>query len=151
MIGMVLYMLFSVGEGAASAAPSPRACKFDKDYQIVSAIDQLPRDIAEDFHRRYPYVADSGAVFQHDDVSEATKKAAIERFAGAIHIGTEWFIWFEHGGQYHVHVIAYISASSVPRADGDYMIMPYGNLVGPPCDATKALLAGVRAPSPEDR
>lgn len=151
MIGIALYMLFSIGGASTSAAPSPRECKFDKSYKIASTIDQLPRDIAEDFRHRYPYVSESGSIFQRDDVSDATRKAAIERFAGAIHIGSKWFLWFEHGGQYHVHVVAYISASSVPRADGDYMIQPYGTLVGPPCDATKALLTGVRAPSPEDR
>ena len=76
----------------AQATPNTQ-CTLTTPVEEVRSVSQLPPELL----KLFPPIADIGAPFNStDSVSDPT--LPFRRLIRAGHRGTDWFVWYEHGG-----------------------------------------------------
>lgn len=104
---------FASGAAIAAPPPTPAAdpqCKFRHPIEEVSDITAVPVQIQNAMLARidpaaredakfewHHLMAPRGGDFNSTDV--VTGDAPLRRFIRAGHVGSEWFVWFEHDGE----------------------------------------------------
>lgn len=130
---------------AGEKIPNPEQCHLPISGPILSRLTKVPPQLRKAIRTWIPDIVETGQVFQHSDYVE-DKSLSARRFNVAFRSGGRWIVWYEHGGLYHTHVVAFLEGSANIKGKATKAYAPIVNLVGPPCLATKAAIGGVRSP-----
>jgi hypothetical protein len=149
--------LFGVGalltawSGALAGQPSEQPnftarlpeCAFAERPTLVFAMRDAPM-IAHEFQRQRVAIADAGEAFNWTDV--VGPPAVPERqFARAYGFGERWIVWYWRGGfGVTLHIREMVEFTPVPGGPMALRMTPNA-LGGEPCQATQAILDGVRS------
>lgn len=121
-------------------------CRFSRPATIIASLEDAP-DIAAEFERQGLVVADVGEPFVHYDVVDGSKNLPHRQFLRAYAFADRTIGWYYHGGiGTHIHVFELRKqiASEAEASKEPILRLTGATLSGPPCQATQALLDGVR-------
>jgi hypothetical protein len=131
--------LTAVTPSPASATPNTR-CALATPVAEVHSVSQLPPELL----KLFPPIADIGAPWNEtDSVSDPT--LPFRRLIRAGYRGTDWFVWYEHGG------VGYSWQAVVARvAPGDQpkVLANAGTISDVLCTLTDGVFAGQVPPYP---
>lgn len=117
-------------------------CRLGKQYRRVERLNAAPA-IADEFARQHLRIAERDAPFRLNDVAAATSPPE-RQFLRAYMGRQETIVWYYLGGLVGgVRVVRLIGDDR--SAGGARWHLSGDILLGPPCAATRALLAGVRS------
>ena len=122
-------------------------CRFSRPAAIIASLKDAP-EIAAEFERQGLVVADVGEPFVPYDVIDSSKNLPRRQFLRAYAFADRTIGWYYHGGLgTHIHVFELrkqvASDSGSPKEP--VLRLTGATLSGPPCQATQALLDGVRS------
>ncbi|MBU0825234.1 MAG: hypothetical protein KKA44_14720 [Alphaproteobacteria bacterium] len=121
-------------------------CRFSRPATIIASLNDAP-DIAAEFKRLGVVVADVGEPFVPYDVVDGSKNLPNRQFLRAYAFADRTIGWYYHGGiGTHIHVFELRKqiASEAEASKEPILRLTGATLSGPPCQATQALLDGVR-------
>jgi hypothetical protein len=120
----------------------PAHCTFSKPAQLRGSLREAP-EIAAEFKRHNLAIADVGEPYVPFDVIDSSKELPHRQFLRAYVFADRTIVWYYHGGfAAHVHV-SELRAQSDRRDAAPVQRFTRQRLIGPPCEATEALLRGV--------
>lgn len=137
---------FAVGAVVSLATALPAAatpntqCTLATPVQEVHSVSQLPSEL----RKLLPPIADIGAPFNStDSVSDPT--LPFRRLIRAGNRGTDWFVWYEHGGlgYFWQAVVARVVPGAEPK-----VLANAGTISDTLCSLTDGVFAGVVPPFP---
>ncbi|RSU59185.1 hypothetical protein DAH55_11200 [Sphingomonas koreensis] len=125
----------------------PAQCSFSKPAQAKTSLRDAP-DIADEFRRVGLVIADVGEPYVPFDVVDSAKNLPHRQFLRAYAFADRTIAWYYHGGSIvtHVHVVE-LRPQRDRRDEPPVLRMTARGLIGPPCEATEALLSGVSSAS----
>lgn len=124
-------------------------CHFSRPAAVIASLKDAP-DIASEFKRLGLAVADVREPFIPYDVFDGSKNLPHRQFLRAYTFVDRTIGWYYHGGLgTHIHVFELRKQIDFePGASREPVLRVTGaSLSGPPCEATQALLDGVRGPN----
>ncbi|WP_084580498.1 hypothetical protein [Sphingomonas azotifigens] len=128
------------------AAPAGPVCDLGPDAVVVHRLADLPGAVATEVRRGFAAggIAEAGAPYSATDVMRAGLPQ--RQFLRAYGAGRYWILWFEQGGFASGQRTVALRRVD-PRAGGAarYQMEPGTVFAGNLCDASKAILAGVRS------
>ncbi len=137
-VGVALAVVRST---PAQALPNTQ-CTLATPVQEVHSLSQLPQELLN----LLPPIADIGATFNKtDSVDDPT--LPFRRLIRAGHRGTDWFVWYEHGG------IGYFWQAVVVRVvpgAATKTLANAGTISDTLCSFTDGVFAGKVPPYPQD-
>lgn len=124
------------------------ACDLGKEAMISRSIANLPKEAASELSRYFQSgggIAEANAQYNSTDVVDS--KVPSYRFIRAYNIKNYWIIWYQRGGGFVTghETIALETDKAIKDGRHAYRAMPGTRFTGNLCEATKALLVGVRS------
>ena len=146
------FSVLGVGSQTATAqtvatspsTPVPATCPGLKPVLVVTSLRDLP-DVAAEFRRLKLDIADAGEKFIPFDVSDKASEGLPHRqFVRAYEFKDRTIVWYYKGGFVTNFHIVELRMQRDTMKNAPLMLRFTGRtLVGPPCAATEAILAGV--------
>ena len=125
----------------------PAQCRFSKPAQVKASLREAP-DIASEFRRLNLTIADAGEPYVPFDLVDSAKNLPHRQFLRAYAFADRTIAWYYHGGSIVTHVHVVELRPQRDRRDEPLVLRFTGRgLIGPPCEATEALLNGVSGAS----
>lgn len=122
-------------------------CDLGKDATTSFSIANLPNKAGSELSRYFKSgggIAEANGLYNSTDVIDS--KIPSYRFIRAYHVKNYWIIWYERGGLVTGrHTLALEPDKTTKDHRLSYRNIPGTNLSGNLCEATKALLVGVRS------
>lgn len=123
------------------------ACDLGRDAGMSLSIANLPKEAASELYRYFKSgggIAEADGPYNSTDVVDG--KIPTYRFIRAYNVRDYWIIWYERGSIGTSQVTIALEQDKAAK-DGrhTYRTMPGTALSGDLCEATKALLVGVRS------
>ncbi len=125
--------------------PVPVSCQFSKPAHVVNSLRALP-EVAAEFRRQKLDVADVGEKFIPFDVEDKLSEGLPHRqFVRAYVFKDRTIVWYYRGGLVaNFHVVELRNQRDSASKNAPSLLRLTGRaLMGPPCAATEAILAGV--------
>jgi hypothetical protein len=143
----LLVLAFTVQSVATNPVVElPVQCSLSKPARILTSLADAP-DIAAEFKRQGLAVADAGESYVPFDVIDSSKNLPRRQFLRAYVFADRTVAWYYHGGYAtHVHVVE-LRPQNDRRGVEPVLRLTSRSLIGPPCQATQALLDGVSSAS----
>ncbi len=132
-------------------SPTLPPCDLGKGARQVDSLAALPAQVREALIQAFRAdagMADVGGRFNRTDfVSD--ESVPRRRFIRAYQADGYWIIWYERGGQVYGHRIVALHQRQARRAaTPDWQLVTNSFLSGNLCEASKAILVGVRSGLP---
>ena len=126
------------------SAPVPAGCQLSQPARVVTSLRDLP-DVAAEFRRLNLDIPDVGEKFIPFDVEDKASAGLPHRqFVRAYVFKDKIIVWYYRGGLVTNFHIAELRMQRDTMKNAPLLLRFTGRkLVGPPCAATEALLAGV--------
>ena len=123
-------------------APVPATCELSQPARVVTSLRDLPA-VAAEFRRQKLDMADVGERFRPFDVVDGSLPP--RQFVRAYLFSDRTIVWYYRGGFVtNFHIVELRVQRDNSTKDAPFLLRLTGRaLMGPPCAATEALLAGV--------
>jgi len=125
--------------------PVPATCNLPKPRRVVTSLRDLP-DVLAEFRRQKIDMADVGGKFIPSDVEpKASEGLSHRQFVRAYVFSDRTVVWYYRGGYVsNFHIVELKMQPSDNLKGSPLKLRLTGRtLMGPPCAATEAILAGV--------
>jgi hypothetical protein len=136
---LVSALVLLVAPTAAGASARSPECELGRSVKWIETLGALPSSVRSGLLARAHDMADTGQPFNQYDYGDGPR----HRFIAGGQVGSEWFVWYEHGGRAHHRHVVFFEVGMVD-AKGSAPPLAMANFVSSNlCTATRAYLEGV--------